>query len=166
MRYCPRCGGPLETQSIAGRARRACRSPECGFVHWDNPVPVVAALVQHGDRFVLARHRAWPEDVYSVITGFLERDETPEQAAARETREELGLEAASCHPLGHFSLLERNQLILAFWVEAHGRLALGEEIVDTRLVARAELEHWRFGDLALTAAIVRRWAQLAASASP
>jgi len=36
-----------------GLARPACTSADCGFVLWDNPVPVVAALVECEGRVVL-----------------------------------------------------------------------------------------------------------------
>jgi hypothetical protein len=41
-----------------GRERLACGAG-CGFVHWDNPAPVVAALVEYHGRVVLARNQGW-----------------------------------------------------------------------------------------------------------
>ncbi len=58
-------------------------------MHWDNPVPVVAAIVEHEGAVILARDRDWPEKMFRLVTGFLENDETPEQGVAREVKEEL-----------------------------------------------------------------------------
>ena len=45
--FCPRCASPLAVSPLSGRERRHC--PVCGFTHWNNPLPVVAALIQRTD---------------------------------------------------------------------------------------------------------------------
>lgn len=79
MKYCPECASVLELKCVDGVERKACTSPECAFVHWNNPVPVVAALVQYHGEVVLARNSQWPEGMFSLVTGYLERNETPEE---------------------------------------------------------------------------------------
>jgi NAD+ diphosphatase len=157
MKFCPECASPLVVRRIDGRERMACTAPGCHFVHWDNPVPVVAALVEYRGRIVLGRNAKWTENVFGMITGYLERDETPEAAAVREVKEELGLDAAVREFFGCHALIERNQLVLAYWVAATGELKTGHEIAEVRLLDRAELERWDFGRFKLTAALVRRW---------
>jgi NADH pyrophosphatase NudC (nudix superfamily) len=74
---------------VQGEVRSAC-SASCGFIHYDNPTPVVAAVLEHNGKVVLAHNRAWPETLrsfYGLITGFLERAESPEQCALREVKE-------------------------------------------------------------------------------
>ena len=51
--------------------RPTCLAEGCGFVLWDNPVPVVAALVELEGRIVLARNVAWPENAFGLVTGWL-----------------------------------------------------------------------------------------------
>ena len=41
--FCPQCGRPLAERAVDGTLRPACPDAACGFVLWDNPVPVVAA---------------------------------------------------------------------------------------------------------------------------
>ena len=73
--------------------RMACVAEGCGFVHWDNPTPVVAAVVEHEGQIILARNKLWPVSFYALITGFLERtDPSPHEAVQREVAEELGLQ--------------------------------------------------------------------------
>ena len=43
MKYCPLCANELTTTEREGKAYLACSNTTCGFVHWNNPVPVVAA---------------------------------------------------------------------------------------------------------------------------
>jgi NADH pyrophosphatase NudC (nudix superfamily) len=110
--------------------------------------------------YVLARNAHWPSDVFSVLTGFLEQGESPESAAIREVAEELGLEVRNARFIGHFSLRERNQLIIAFVCEGHGSLELGAEICETRHVPQQELGAYDFGPLRLTKDIVARWLEM------
>ncbi len=157
MKYCPECAGTLQLRRIDGVERQSCASPECGFVHWDNPVPVVAALVQYQGKIVLARNSLWPEGMFSLITGYLERNEAPEDAVVREVKEELGLDGKVQEFLGCYSFIEKNQLILAHWVVAAGELKTGNEITEVRLLSREELKLWQFGRFALTSAIATQW---------
>jgi NADH pyrophosphatase NudC (nudix superfamily) len=129
-------------------------------VHWNNPTPVVAGLVQVDDTCVLARSAAWPAGVFSVLTGFLEEGETPESAITREVAEELGLEVGEVQFIGHFSFREHNQLIIAFACQARGSFALCDEISETRCIPTDELADYDFGPLRLTQEIVARWLEM------
>lgn len=143
-RYCPRCATPLSGRLVETHLRRAC--PGCGFVHYDNPAPVVAAVVVHEDTIVLARNRAWPRSFYGLITGFLERGETPQEAVVREVREELSLEAVGPPALIGVYVFERlNQVIIAFHVEATGTIVLNEELDDYKHVPFDRCRVWPAG---------------------
>src|SRR5262249_15538389 len=89
-RYCPHCRTELAAVERGGQTRLAC--PQCRFVHWRNPVPVVAAVVERADRVVLVHSIGRPAGWYGLVAGFLERGEHPESAIVREVAEELGLE--------------------------------------------------------------------------
>lgn len=157
MRYCPYCAADLTMQDIDGGERLVCGA-RCGYVFWDNPVPVVGALVRHEGRVLLARNAQWPEGRFSMITGYMEYGETPEAAILRETQEELGLEARIGGLIGHYALAVKNQLILAYWLEAEGTLRLGEEIAEVRPLRTEALRVYEFGErLSLTARIVADW---------
>jgi NADH pyrophosphatase NudC (nudix superfamily) len=126
-------------------------------VHWDNPVPVVAALIEYQDKIVLARNSQWPDGMFSLVTGYLERNETPEEAVVREVKEELGLDGKVQEFIGCYSFIEKNQIIMAHWVAATGELKTGNEIAEVRFLSREELKLWQFGRLALTSTIVGHW---------
>lgn len=154
MKYCPQCQQPLERRTIGERERAACPTPECHFVHWDNPTPVVAAILQRGDTFILGRNAQWREGTFSMITGFLEKDEAPEQAIQRETLEEVGLIAEKVIFLGHHILPQRNQLIIAYLVQTSGDVVLSDEIMEVKYLSREELKQYDFGRFKLVAQIV------------
>ncbi len=153
MRYCPRCASPLAERDIAGRLRLACRDDACGYVFWDNPLPVLAALVERDGFVVLARNRAWPEKMFGLVTGFMERDETPEEGAAREVKEELGLDALGASLIGVYPFQRKNEVILAYHVTASGEIALNEELAEYRLIPPEKLRPWDFG----TGLAIRDW---------
>jgi NAD+ diphosphatase len=145
MTFCPRCARPLGQREEALRTRRACPDSACGFVFYDNPVPVVAALVEHEGQVLLVRNQGWPEKWFGLVSGFLERGETPEEGVVRELKEELGLAAEVVRLIGVYAFPERNELILAYHLLAKGTVALGEEIAGMRRVAPEKLRAWPFG---------------------
>lgn len=152
-RFCPRCGSALVPAVAGSCVRAACPDTGCGFVHWDNPVPVVAALVELDGRIVLARNVAWPEKVFGLVTGYLERDEAPEGAVAREVAEELGLSATGVALIGLYPFAAKNQLLIAYHVRAAGMVTLNEELAEYRLIEPERLKAWDFG----TGPAVRDW---------
>jgi len=96
-RYCTHCATPLQwvIQAEDGGDVSRLRCPECGWTHWNNPTPVLAAIVELDGKVLLARNAAWPEKVFGLITGFMEAGESPEEGVAREVAEETGLQAES-----------------------------------------------------------------------
>jgi NAD+ diphosphatase len=153
MKFCPQCGQALVKAKIDGRTRLRCSAPDCDFVHWDNPTPIVAAIVEIDGCVVLTRSKGWPEKWFGIVAGFLEKGETPETAVLREVREELGLEGEIVSFVGHYSFFERNQLILAFHIQAQGEIQLGEELEEVKLIPPDEVRPWSMG----TGPALRDW---------
>ncbi|HEX4872298.1 MAG TPA: NUDIX domain-containing protein [Nevskiaceae bacterium] len=142
FRYCPLCAQPLVTARHGERERLACPDAGCAWVHWDNPTPVVAAVVEHEGRLILARNVAWPAGFFALITGFLEKGETPEIGVQREVEEELGLRPQGASFIGHYDFPRMNQLILAYHVPAEGVVRLNEELAEWKHVAFDQARYW------------------------
>ena len=152
-RFCPQCGTPLQTVEIDGRSRQRCGATDCNYIHWDNPIPVVAAIVELDGTVVLARNTNWPENMFGLITGFLEKGETPDEAVRREVEEELGLQVDAVHFVGNYPFFEMNQLLVAYHVAARGEIALGEELAAIKRIPVERLKPWTIG----TGPAVRDW---------
>jgi NAD+ diphosphatase len=153
-RFCPQCAQPLQARLDEGISRQACPDAACGFTHWDNPTPVVAAVVEHEGHIILARNKAWPVPFYALITGFLEKtDPSPEEAVAREVQEELSLQATGVSFIGHYRFERMNQIILAYHVPATGVITLNDELVDYKRIEPAKARYWP----AATGLALRDW---------
>jgi NADH pyrophosphatase NudC (nudix superfamily) len=153
IHFCPQCGAPLEEKTIEGKPRLGCSNQGCGYVFWDNPLPVVAAIVEYEGNILLAHNARWPQGMYALITGFLEKGETPEAAVLREVKEELNLEGEIAEFAGNYAFFQANQLLVVFHVKARGEIRLGEELDDYRLIPPEKVRAWPFG----TGPAVRDW---------
>lgn len=142
-KFCPKCATELIVVAIEDRQRQKC--PSCDFVHWDNPVPVVAAIVEHDGKVILTRSKGWPDKWLGIVAGFLEKGETPEKGALREVKEELGLDGEIIRFIGHYPFELRNQIIFAYHVRAEGEIRLGEELEGIRAIPPEEVRPWDLG---------------------
>ena len=99
----------------------------------------------------MAHNVTWPKTFYSIITGFLEAGEDPEECARRETMEELNLHALETSLVGVYPFAQQNQVIIAYHVKAAGEIKLNHELDDYKIVAPADIKPWPMGTgLALT----------------
>lgn len=153
FKFCPRCATPLQTVEVDGLTRQRCPDKACGFVHWNNPVPVVAAIIEHEGRVLLARNKLWPEKFFGLVTGFLEKNETPEAGVLREVKEEVGLDGRIAGFVGHYGFTQMNQLIIAFHVQAEGPIVLNDELAEYKLLPPEQVRPWPTG----TGQAVRDW---------
>ena len=155
IKFCPYCGNYLSTLAVSGRDRLACTAPKCGFVHWNNPIPVVAGIVECEDHIILVRNVGWPETWYGLVTGFLESGEMPEEGILREVQEEIGLEAELQSYIGMYEFYRSNQLLIAYHVTVESRQVnlCQEEIADAKWIPVEEVEPWSAG----TGKAVKDW---------
>jgi ADP-ribose pyrophosphatase YjhB (NUDIX family) len=144
-------------------------------VFYNNPLPVVAAVVEHDDGLgrsdsrgvILVRGKGWPAGWHGLVTGFLEAREDPAVGVLREVKEELGLEGTiEGNMLGAYAFPRLNQLILAF----HVRVPTGplrvilqtEELEEWKKVPLSQLRPWSEG----TGAAVRDFLIRTTGSSP
>ena len=162
MKFCPTCASPLEVERRIGRPRWLCSSESCDFVYYDSPVPVVAALLEHGDTVILVRNKGWPDKWFGLVSGFLEKGESPEEGVLREVKEEVGLRGEVVSFIGAYAFHEMNQIILAYHVRGHGEIAVGDEIAGIKVVPPDRLRPWALG----TGPAVRDWLAARGSLGP
>jgi 8-oxo-dGTP diphosphatase len=97
--FCPRCGGKLVRKKIHGLSRQVCG--ECNFVFFRNPKPTVGVFIIESGKVLLAKRGTTPYlGWWDSIGGFMEEEETPQEAALRETKEETGLDVQLLQVVG------------------------------------------------------------------
>lgn len=117
MNFCPDCGAAVSLQAVAGDTRQRYICGGCGKTHYQNPNVLVAAYVCVGDRILWMKRGTAPAiGKWAMPGGFMERDETPEMAAARELEEETGIvvDPAEMNLVSVSSILNMAQTHLVF----------------------------------------------------
>lgn len=147
FRFCPSCASPLAmvSQMEDGGEKSRLRCTACDYTHWNNPTPVLAAVIEYEGKILLARNAAWGSKMYALITGFMEAGETPEDGIAREITEETSLTASALKLLGVYDFQRMNQVIIAYHAVCHGTVSLSPELVDYKLYAFEDVQCWPAG---------------------
>ena len=149
-RFCPQCATPLEwlpaLEDSGMKERLRCAG--CGWTHWNNPTPVLAAIIECTDRegrVLLAKNAAWKGNMFALITGFMEAGESPEQGITREVAEETALQVDALELVGVYDFQRMNQVIIAYHALAHGEVRLSPELSDYKLFELQDLRCWPAG---------------------
>lgn len=149
-RFCLACGAPLQwidvLEDCGHRSRLRCAA--CGWTHWNNPTPVLAAVVEcvdRGGQVLLARNAAWPGRMFALITGFMEAGETAEEGIAREVAEETSLQTQAVKLIGVYDFQRMNQVIVAYHVQAVGHIKLSPELAEYKLFEPQAVRCWQAG---------------------
>jgi ADP-ribose pyrophosphatase YjhB (NUDIX family) len=160
--YCVRCAGRLVETWIVdeGRTRLAC--PDCGHIHYLNPKIVSGTLpLDDGGVWLLRRGIEPRLGFWTHPAGFQEYDETTEQAALRETLEEIGCDVVIDGLFGVYSRAGGpvvNIVYLAHFVGPRSLPCTSPEALEVKRFTPHELP---WGDLAFpsTERIMSDWAR-------
>jgi ADP-ribose pyrophosphatase YjhB (NUDIX family) len=141
FRYCPVCGGTLRSLQLKAiePIRPVCSS--CGFVLYLDPKLVACTVVPFDDKIVLLKRGIDPQmGKWVPPGGYVDRGETVEGAAIRETHEECGLVVEIESLLGVYSYPGRTPVVLVYVTRyVSGTLTAGDETKDVRLFSNADI---------------------------
>ena len=134
MNFCPQCGHLLEDREAFGRVRRVC--PTCGFVFFRDPKVAVGALIAREEHVLLVRRAVVPRiGMWALPAGYMDYDETPEDAVRREVQEETGLTVEVGDLLGVFPMDNPHGrgIILIYWAHPDaGEPRAGDDVSEVR----------------------------------
>jgi ADP-ribose pyrophosphatase YjhB (NUDIX family) len=135
-RFCPRCGQAAEVDFP-----RRITCPHCGYAAYFNPKPVAAAIPvdEQGNVILLRRGFEPGRGLWTFPGGFVDLGESVQDAAHRETEEELCM-AIELGPLvGVYSRSEERVVLIVYRARAIGQPRTTPEAVEVRSFAPAEI---------------------------
>jgi ADP-ribose pyrophosphatase YjhB (NUDIX family) len=165
-RYCPRCATELGRRDVEGRQLPAC--PACDYIAYRDPKVVAVAVLSDGPGAVWLIRRGIEPRVgeWALPGGYVDFDEHPRAAAARECLEELGCPVRIDRLVGvhHANLVTAGVVIVAY----AGAIVAGTpracpEVLEVRSFPLDALPPLAF---ATHSAIVREWQGAEAAPAP
>ncbi|MBI4765670.1 MAG: NUDIX domain-containing protein [Deltaproteobacteria bacterium] len=116
--FCPLCGGKLGKKKIKAQEPDRLICSQCSFIYYLDPKVAAGTLTFYEKRIVLVKRGISPGYGKWVIPGgFVDRGETLEDAAVRETLEETGLRVRINSLLNVYSYPGQAVIVAAFLAE-------------------------------------------------
>jgi ADP-ribose pyrophosphatase YjhB (NUDIX family) len=130
--YCINCGHELEPMVVEGRQLEGC--PDCEFVLWRDPKVATAVVVEAEGGIVVGRRGIDPGyGLWCLPGGFVNDDEHPQAAAARECLEEICAEVEITGLLGVYHIPKHNapsMIGIAYRARLQGEPSPGPEMLE------------------------------------
>ena len=140
MLYCQQCGNETRIQQVEERSRPVCVA--CGTVTYVDPKLAVAVVVERDGKLLMGKRGAHTREPgkWSFPAGFVERGERVEDAAAREAKEEIGLDVEIGDLLGLYSYTGETVVLAAYFaVAASGEAVAADDLTEVAWFAPEEL---------------------------
>jgi 8-oxo-dGTP diphosphatase len=136
VRFCPRCAQPAQVTFP-----RELRCEACGYRALWSPEPVAAAIPRDDEGRIWLLRRTLHEGAgrWTFPGGFVELGESVEDAAVRETREELEMEIELGSLVGVYSRADTRAVLVVFNARALGIARETAEASEVRAFTEAEL---------------------------
>ena len=111
--FCPLCGSKLTTKQV-GDEGEIPFCGNCGRPWFSFSYPCVICLLTDGEgRFALIK-QTYATKNYVCVAGFIKEQETAEQTAIREVREETGLEVLKLRYVNSYFYPKHDNLMLGY----------------------------------------------------
>jgi len=141
-KYCPRCGSEMTDKRIDHKERKAC--PVCRFVFYHNPVPAAGVVIEKDNKILLVKRKYEPyKGDWSFPAGFMEYDESPEQCAIREIKEELNVDVELDGLFGVYSGKDdprTHAILIMYWAKVKGgELKPGDDAEEIKFFGKDEV---------------------------
>lgn len=141
MNFCSQCGQAVISKipDDDDRPRFVCES--CDTIHYQNPKIVAGCIPVWEDRILLCRRAIEPQlGLWTLPAGFMENNETVQQAAIRETLEEANARVELGELYSIFNLPHVSQVYMMFRSQLQDLdFSPGMESLETRLFTKDEI---------------------------
>jgi len=149
VNYCLRCGGKMEIRiDREDKLRPQCS--QCGWIYYKNPIPAVTCVILNDNREILIIKRLVEPNPneWALPSGYIEINQSPEEAAVDEMREETGLVGEVMEFLGYYdgySPIYEKVLSLGYLMKIKGGiLEAGDDAGEARFAAYEDLPKLAF----------------------
>jgi len=140
-RFCPRCGGRLDQRTVKSNEPKRLVCQACTFIFYQDPKVVAGTVFTLNGGIVLLKRGVEPAVGKWVFPGgYVDRGESVQEAAVRETKEESQLEVKLGPLLNVYSYPRSPNVIVVY--TAHvigGKLAAADESVEARTFTSKEV---------------------------
>jgi len=135
-RFCPRCAAEADV-----RYPRSITCPQCGYGAYYNPKPVAATIPVADDGRIWLLRRAFDpgKDLWTFPGGFVDLGESVEEAARRETDEEMAIGIDLGDLVGVYSREDERVVLIVYAATPLGTPRATEEALEVRAFAPAEI---------------------------
>lgn len=136
FRFCPVCGGTLESRLLKEGEPERLVCAACGYVFYLDPKLAVGTIISVDDSQIVLVQRAIDPGYGKWVFpgGYVDRGEEIRAAAVREAREETGLDVRLDRLINIYSYAGRVPVIVVYAATAIGGcLGCDEEGLEVRL---------------------------------
>jgi ADP-ribose pyrophosphatase YjhB (NUDIX family) len=140
LNFCPKCGSPLRRQSVPGDPKERLVCQGCGFICYQDPKVSTCTIPLVDGKVVMVRRAIDPgRGLWVFPGGYMDADETAEEAAVRETREEVNLQVRVTDLVGVYSYRTGIVVIVYACEVLGGDLRIDRESLEVRVFAESEI---------------------------
>ncbi len=149
--YCPVCG----SDRFVINNFKSKRCEDCGFIYYFNPSSATVAVIVNSKKEILVATRANEpaKGTYDLPGGFVDMDESAEEAVVREVEEETGLKIQSVRYL--FSIpnlylysgfeVETTDMFFLCKIERNYDFSAHDDVSELHFIPISQLDSTRFG---------------------
>jgi ADP-ribose pyrophosphatase YjhB (NUDIX family) len=129
VRFCPRCGSEA---TIAFPRSLTC--PQCGYGAFYNPKPVACTITATDSDDIILLQRGFEPNrgLWSMPGGFVDLGESVEQAAIRETKEEIAVDVDITGLVGVYSRSSDRIVVVVYAARTQGTPTRTEEALEVQ----------------------------------
>jgi ADP-ribose pyrophosphatase YjhB (NUDIX family) len=145
MKFCSECAHPVALAIPEGDNRPRYVCPNCHTIHYQNPKLVIGSIPvwEHEGKLqvLLCKRAIEPRHGYWTLpAGFMENEETTEQAAVRETEEEAGADVELGNLFTLLNVAHVHQVHLFYLARLRSLdFAPGEESLEVELFTQDQI---------------------------
>lgn len=140
-RYCPRCGGGLDKRIVKPSEPKRLVCQACSFIFYQDPKVVAGTVIMLDGGIVLLKRGVEPALGKWVFPGgYVDRGESVQAAAVRETKEESQLDVKLGPLLNVYSYPRSPNVIVVYTAEViGGNLTAADESLEARVFTPKEV---------------------------